>query len=183
MLRGLHANNGWKVLTLALSILAVASMSGCLDFFSNDISNDQKNADAHVAKPAFDFTVTDTEGYNFTLSNQTGHVVILDFMWISCAACDAMVPTMKMIQNNYDNIVIMEITVEPLDTMKDMAQYRKDKNITWELARDYNGTLKKAYSVAAAPTYYLIAKNQTVAWAQVGTCDYSTFNDEIAKII
>ena len=179
MRRSLLSNNGWKVLTLSVSILVISSMSGCL---SSDFSGDQKKADAHVAKPAFNFNVTDTEGHNFTLSNQTGQIVLLDFMWISCPACDSMIPTLKNINNNYD-IVIIEITVEPLDTMKDLKKYRDDKGLPWTFARDYNGTLKSAYSVAAAPTFYLIAKNQTVSWAHVGSCNYDTLNTEINKIL
>jgi thiol-disulfide isomerase/thioredoxin len=179
MLQGHRSNNGWKVLTLSMTILLVMSFSGCL---SSDFSDDQKNADAHVAKPAFNFNVTDTEGHNFTLSNQTGHIVLLEFMWISCPACDSMVPTLKNLNNNYD-IVILEITVEPLDTMKDLKNYRNEKSLPWEMARDYNGTLKAAYSVSAAPTFYLIAKNQTVAWAHVGSTSYDDLNTQINKIL
>jgi cytochrome oxidase Cu insertion factor (SCO1/SenC/PrrC family) len=179
MFQGLGSNNGWKALTLSMTILVVMGLSGCL---SSDFSDDQKKADALVAKPAFDFNVTDTEGHNFTLSNQTGQIVLLEFMWISCPACDSMLPTLKNINNNYD-IVILEITVEPLDTMKDLKNYRKEKSLPWEMARDNNGTLKAAYSVAAAPTFYLIAKNQTVAWAHVGSCNYDDLNTEIIKIL
>ena len=179
MPQGRLSNHGWSSLTISMTILLVVSASGCL---SSDFSEDQKKADAHVAKPAFDFTVTDTEGRNFTLSNQTGHIVLLEFMWIECPACDTMIPTLKNINNNYD-IVIVEITVEQLDTMKDLKKYRDDKGLPWTFAKDDNGTLKATYSVAAAPTFYLIAKNQTVAWAHVGSCNYDDLNTEINKIL
>jgi thiol-disulfide isomerase/thioredoxin len=111
------------------------------------------------------------------LSNQSGKVVLLEFMWVSCPACDTMIPILKNINSNYD-IVILEISVEPLDTFKDLKDYKKNNDVPWNFAKDNNGTLKSAYSIEAAPTFYLVAQNMTVAWG-----DEKTIRTEINKII
>ena len=66
--------------------------------------------EVYALEVAPDFTITDIDGKEFTLSNYRGKVVVLDFFAIECPGCVDEIPHLKALQGEFgEDLVIIAI--------------------------------------------------------------------------
>ena len=106
-----------------------------------------------------DFTLKDTGGNTFSLSDYEGEkVVVLDFMFTTCVPCekfvkDALEPYSKNMDNN--DVVIISVSVFGEDDESELRNYAKD--FGWIHAMgDSNGDIELAYGVTGTPKLFII---------------------------
>jgi len=119
-----------------------------------------------------DFTLKDTEGKTFSLSEYEGEkVVILDFMYTTCEPCERFVknslkPYSKIMDN--DDVVILSISVFGFDSESDLADMANDHG--WRHAMgDTNGDIEIAYGVEGTPKLFIIDKNGQITYEAGGS--------------
>jgi len=116
------------------------------------------NLSAHVSSQGIapDFTLSDTEGVTFTLSNLKGKTVLLSFGASWCFFCVQEVPTLIKIQkNNRDkNFQLLAIN---LDSSINKAKKFKDKQrLNYPLLFDADAKVANAYSVRGIPANFVV---------------------------
>ncbi len=118
-----------------------------------------------------DFTLKDTRGNTFSLSDYEGEkVVVLDFMFTTCVPCekfvkDALEPYSKNIDND---VVIISVSVFGEDDEAELRNYAED--FGWIHAMgDSNGDIELAYSVTGTPKLFIIDKNGQITYEAGGT--------------
>ena len=119
-----------------------------------------------------DFTLKDTEGKTFSLSDYEGEkVVVLDFMYTTCPPCekfvdDALEPYSKEMDNG--NVVIISISVFGTDNENKLRDYAKDYG--WRHALSgIDGDIEIAYEVQGTPKLFIIDKEGKITYTAGGT--------------
>ena len=117
------------------------------------------------ASEAPDFTLRDTEGKYFNISDYEGNdTLVLFFMFITCPSCeifaDRVLDDYFTIINSEEcgcNISLLSISVmRGGDDEEDFTDYSRYHG--WRHALDINESLEKAYNIDKVPTYVIIDK-------------------------
>jgi cytochrome oxidase Cu insertion factor (SCO1/SenC/PrrC family) len=122
-------------------------------------------AEASEEVEAPDFTLKDTEGKYFNISDYEGNdTLVLFFMFTTCPGCEFFVD--RVLDDYFDNISseecdcsisILSISVmrggDEKEDLKDYSRYHG-----WRHALDINESLEKAYNIGKVPTYVIIDK-------------------------
>jgi peroxiredoxin len=105
--------------------------------FNLSAQEDDRGYIVETGQMAPDFTVTTTDGKTFTLSEQRGKVIMLQFTASWCSVCRKEMPHIEkeiwLPLKDKDFVLLGLDRDEPLDIVKDFA---KKMNITYPLAPD-----------------------------------------------
>ncbi|MCS6830928.1 MAG: redoxin family protein [Armatimonadota bacterium] len=117
-----------------------------------------------------DFTLTDMEGNEVSLSSLRGKVVFLDFWATWCPPCKASLPHTQALSQHEkaqsgDLVVLAVNAREELDKVK---KFMQDNSYTFRVLMDKEGAVLNAYKVQGIPTFVLIDREGKIAWVQVG---------------
>ena len=122
-----------KFLVLLLSILLLAGIASAEEEI-NDI----------LGKPFPDFSVKDTEGNTFTLSEvlKDHEAVVINFWATWCEPCWREFPFLNEAYKEYKGrVAFIALSKEKKDTIEKIADYRKDNGIDFPMGRDEDLTL------------------------------------------
>ena len=118
--------------------------------------------------PAYDFTITDTDGNQFQLSEHEGSVVLIDFFMPSGLNSALMHGEIKAIRENFteQELVIVSIGVEAEDD-QEIREFKDDYGGDWTYARDIEG-LWQQFGVTATPSICVVDVDGNVQFHHVG---------------
>jgi len=135
-------------------------------------------------KIAPDFTLTDIDGNEFTLSDQKGKVVLLEFLATWCSHCVKEIPTLKVVYEKFEEaLIIISISVDPdQDTGPRLKQFREKYAIPWKIARDTVG-VSDTYGVSGLPTTMIIDQEGYIRYRHVGEIGESALSKEVKELI
>jgi thiol-disulfide isomerase/thioredoxin len=120
---------------------------------------------------AHEFTLVDTEGREFSLSDFRGKYVLLDFFAIWCKPCELSLPHLKELKHQLGtNIVIISIDIDVEETLQQVIDYKQAHGMDWIVARDTE-YLSMPYRVSALPTFVLIDPSGNIVNTYVGVTD------------
>lgn len=113
--------------------------------------------------PAPDFTVTTFDGQQFTLSEQRGKVVVINFWASWCGPCRTEAPAFESLWRQYKDkgVRFLGITFadDPQDSQEFMAQY----GMTYPSAADGHSDISKGlYRIQGVPETFVIDKQGNV---------------------
>lgn len=106
----------------------------------------EEGSDSYLGKPFPDFTVTDTDGNTFTLSEalKDHEAVLINFWATWCEPCAMEFPFLNEACKNYgDRVAFIALSNEPKDTIEKIAEYRKESGIAFPMGRDEDLALTK----------------------------------------
>ncbi len=135
------------------------------------------------------FTVTDIYGNQFTLSECSAKVVLIDFFATSCLPCREAIPVFREFYNEYprDQLEIVSISPEDRNTLENFA---KDPNtyMTWFVVSDPAGSVFYSYlgGDTRIPHMFLIDADGYIAYDHLGWSgdeDESELRSKINSII
>ncbi len=88
----------------------------------------------HLGDVIRDFTVTDTEGNSYTLSEmlKTKKCVVLNFWFVSCNPCKHEFPFLQKDYEAFGDDVAF-IALSPLDKMEEVAAYKQEMGLTFPM--------------------------------------------------
>jgi len=137
-----------------------------------------------------DFTLRDTEGVTFSLSEYEGEkVVILDFMFSTCEPCEKLVkeaiePYSKKMDN--DEVVIISVSVFGEDSEKTLREYADGYGWRHALDIDPNNSENKGevtldYKVTGTPKIFIIDKKGEMTYSHTGPISENELANEVKK--
>lgn len=132
---------------------------------------------AGVGQPPQDFTVTLTSGSTFTLSEQKGKVILLDFWSTSCPPCIEEIPNIRTIyQKNKENgFDIISISLD--ENKQKLADFLSKQPMPWNTVFSGNGwddDIAKLYEISSIPSVYLLDKKGILRYFDVRGNDLKT---------
>lgn len=122
-----------------------------------------------VGQQIKDFSITTFDGQRFTLSEQAGKVVLLNFWSSWCASCDEEGAALEQVwQEVKPGGEILFLGVNYVDTDKDSMAFLERYSITYPNGADLGSRIANYFKVDAVPETYLINPDGTLAAIQIG---------------
>jgi len=100
----------------------------------------------------FDFSVKDIDGNQFTLSQQTANLILVDLMATWCGPCLDVVTELEMVKDRFGS-GLQVISID-IDTEKEndatLRKFRSEHDVKWPMAMD-TPDLEAKYDVKSIP--------------------------------
>jgi peroxiredoxin len=137
-----------------------------------------------VGEKAPNFSVTGTEGEKFTLSENSGKVIVLDMMSTTCSACINEMKHLNEIFTRYspDEVIIVSIDVQRSDSNNDLRSFKTEYGNNWTFARDTDDVANK-YKVKYTPTTVIIDKDGIIRYHTTGVVSVTKLSHEIEMLL
>lgn len=131
-----------------------------------------------------DFTLTDTNGQQFKLSDYWNNdkVLIIDFMYTTCPPCnkfaeDTLEPYLR---DKPSDVAILSISVFGKDDADELQSFAED--LGWRHALgDKEGKIELAYKVTATPKLFIIDNQGRMTFEHVGGVSLDELDEEVEK--
>jgi peroxiredoxin len=136
--------------------------------FSDFINRMQENAG--IGKPPKDFTVTLTSGDTFTLSEQTGKVVLVDFWGTICAPCIKEFPNMRQLYKKYHDQGFEIISINLDESCEKFESFLEKQPLPWKhifSGKAWQDELIALYEVESIPFLFLVDKKGVMRYFDV----------------
>jgi len=162
-----------KASLLCAILLLVISSTGC--------TNDDGPV---VYESAPDFSLIDTDGEKFSLGKYLGEVIILDLMATWCGPCVEEMDHLKRIHNDYkaEGVRIISIDVDNGEDRKKLNDFKLKHECDWQFAHN-GGSVGNTYGADSIPMIYIIDREGSIAFKQIGLTDYSVIKKEVEKLL
>ncbi len=121
----------------------------------------------------FDFTVTDTDGIAYTLSEllKEKKAVVLNLWYTGCQPCKMEFPFLQNAYQRYaDDIALIAINPDSSDDEAGISAYKSENNLTMPMAK-VDGNWNNVIENIAFPTTIIIDRFGTVGLIHIGSID------------
>ena len=156
-------NCGLPALMMCLVMIILALCAGT-------VSAEEYNK-AFLGKPFPDFTVTDTEGDTFTLSEalKDHEAVLINFWATWCGPCLNEFPHLNEAYEKYrDRVAFIALSKEKKDTIEKITEYQKENGITFPMGQDEGQKVYGIFSTTGVPITVVVDRFGNAAFVQMG---------------
>lgn len=115
-----------------------------------------------------DFTAELTDGSSFTLSEQQGKVVLLNFWATWCSPCVEEMPALEKIYQEYGDQVEV-LAVDCGEEKETVDQFLEEKDYSFPVAYDEKNEISEKYPSDGIPYTLVIGKDGTVTETFTGS--------------
>jgi peroxiredoxin len=125
-----------------------------------------------LGKPFPDFTVEDTDGNTFTLSEKLkDHEAVLINFWATwCGPCRNEFPAINKVYEEYkDRVALIALSTEPKDTNDVIRAFREDNDLTIPMGRDEDHKLYNTTGTKNIPVTVIVDRFGNVVFFQIGS--------------
>ncbi|HEX2946293.1 MAG TPA: TlpA disulfide reductase family protein [Clostridia bacterium] len=144
-------------------------------------SGNEKTQTEKVMAP--DFTLKDTDGNSFKLSDYKGKIVILNFWAVWCKYCKLEMPDLNKLNKELEKkneAVLLAIDVqESADTVR---EYLSSNGFSLKALLDEDGSVAQTYGVSGYPTTLVINPDGSIYAYTTGETDEATLLKAIDMI-
>lgn len=97
-------------------------------------------------------------------------MVLLDFWFINCGWCQAIIPEMVQTYNKLHGMGVEIVGINGEDAEETLRPFLTEKKITWPQTIQYknDSSVHKLYRVRSFPIYYLIDRDGKIAARREG---------------
>jgi peroxiredoxin len=142
------------------------------------------NVGINTGQIAPNFTLTDINGNQFSLSDYRGRVIVIDLMATWCGPCITEMGHLREIFSKYDHseVWILSIDVDNAETVSQLTQFKTDYGDDWTFATQ-GSSVGTTYGVTGIPQMYIIDKDGVIAYKNTGVTSSEKLSSEINKLL
>lgn len=116
-----------------------------------------------------DFTINTFDGTEFTLSEQRGNIIVLNFWGSWCAPCRAEAPDLQRAYEQYQDQGVVFVGVTYLDREEDSLDFIDEFGLTYINGPDQGTRISRdMYHIDGAPETFIIDRDGTIAYFHYG---------------
>lgn len=158
--------------------LTVLLLTGC----DNSTTESQVSNGGLVGNVAPDFTLTDMQGQQVSLSQFRGKVVVLNFWATWCPPCREEMPSMERLYREFESqgLVMLAVNVEA-NGKQMVAKFLQKTPHSFPILLDSDNIAQNAYGVFRFPESFIIDRNGVVVEKIIGGRDW--MSGSIFKLI
>jgi peroxiredoxin len=121
-------------------------------------------ATARVGQDAPDFTLSDCEGHQHTLSGHKDQIVVLEWLNQQCPVSRGAVPVMKEMRRKYAGQPVLWLGIDSTYYRKPQedVQYAKDQGLDVPILMDTDGRVGHLYGAKVTPHIFIVSKGKLV---------------------
>lgn len=129
-------------------------------------------AEKFMNTKAPDFTLTNMNGEEVSLSDFKGQNVILEFVWTDCSYCQSVQPTVAEFKAKNNDVQVLQVF--PYDDAEKIKSFLEQTNTTDKVNKDFiltnekRNTVTKDYEILLTPTFMFIDKNGFITYVHLG---------------
>jgi cytochrome c biogenesis protein CcmG/thiol:disulfide interchange protein DsbE len=149
----------WKEAALvfaASAMLGAAMLSSGCSWLNTGSTPAKKNENA--TKMAIDFTAKNLVGREIRLSDFRGKVVLVNFWAVWCGPCEAEIPELVDLYNNYRDKGFVIVGVSDLSDLGDIKSFVAEHKMSYPVVVD-PGHISDDYNVIYLPTSFLLDRD------------------------
>jgi peroxiredoxin len=164
--------NRVRIVSLALSVViaGLLVLSGC-----------GLEAAPEIGYPAPDFTLTDLDGNEVSLSSYRGKAVFLNFWATWCPPCRFEMPEMEGLYQEYKNKDVVIIGVDLMEYASSVSSFVEENGYSWTFVIDSTGEVTADYAVTGIPASFFIDKKGIIRALQVGAMSRALMETNLAE--
>lgn len=172
-----------KISGVILLAVFVSFFLGCSERGSKEEAKEKPKQDSVQRKEAIDFTLTDLDNVERTLSAQKGSVVVVDFWATWCPPCKVEIPYLKNMYDSYKDQGLVMWGVG-LDDEAKLRKFAGDFEINYPILVGTRA-LGQQYDVQGIPTTFIFDKSNRIAFKHVGFAAgmEKSFEEEIKQLL
>lgn len=134
------------------------------------------------AQTAPDFTLTDVNGDQVSLSDFSGKVIVLNFWATWCGPCRMEIPDFVDLQNKYeDDLVIIGVSLDK-DGPRAVEPFVKEYKINYPIIYGSGQVVQDYGGIRGIPTTFIIDRDFNIQRKYVGYRDRSIFENDILTL-
>jgi len=170
----------WILLGI-LGMLLLSIAPALAQTYQEKVEKDQA-PEITVGQLAPDFTATDLDGTEFTLSSMLGiKPVVLDFWATWCPPCRRELPFIKEFDATYgDQVLVYCITSEAPEDLDTITKFLSDNDYHMKVIHDSDRTIGNSYYANAIPYLVVIGVDGKVLATHLG---YSEETDVVGELV
>jgi len=150
-------------------LLTVLLLASC----DNSTSVQQVSPGGLVGKEAPDFTLTDMQGQQVSISQFRGKVVILNFWATWCPPCREEMPSMEKLYRDHQDQGLVMLAVNVEENGKQLvSKFLQKTPYSFPILLDSENTAQNAYGVFRFPESFIIDRNGVVVEKIIGGRDW-----------
>ncbi len=115
-----------------------------------------------------DFTLSDLQGQEYTLSEQQGKVVVINFWATWCGPCRQEIPAFAKFHEEHPEIQMYGVSVDDKMSAARLEAAAKRLGINYTVLHDKRSLASRAYQVTVLPTTFVIGEDGQVLRAHAG---------------
>ncbi|NQV15421.1 TlpA family protein disulfide reductase [bacterium] len=132
-----------------------------------------------LAKMAPDFTLTDTNGEEISLSDFKGKVIIVDFWATWCGPCRMEIPSFIELQKQYgDDVVILGVSLDKGGPSA-VLPFAEKNGINYPIVYGNNSVTQAYGGIRGIPTTFVIDREFNIQRKYVGYTKHDVFEKDI----
>ncbi len=155
-----------RITPMILGLVALALIWQGLSFCGDRLALGA-SVEGLVGAPAPDFALKTIDGKQIALSDQPGHVYVLDFWSINCPPCHTLAPKLQSIHRSYGFHGVRVVGVNLADSAAAIKKYAESRGYTYMQTMD-RGAVATAFGIYATPTVVVIDRKGVVRDVMVG---------------
>jgi len=126
-----------------------------------------------ISRPAPQFTLTDLDGKQVSLSDYKGKTVMIDFWATWCGPCIASFPGLQQTVNKYaDDKDVKFLFINSWERVENKKQnaadFMKKNNYSFHVLMDEDNKVITDFKVSGIPTKFIIDKEQNIRFISIG---------------
>ncbi len=168
---------------ITIAVLGLLVVQACTPS-SQAIQGGQQEASVgiSVGEIAPDFTLSDLDGNELSLSDFRGKAVFINFWATWCPPCRAEMPEIEAVYQEYKDKDVEVIGVDLLETKDEVSQFVQQYGYSWTFVIDTTGEVATTYNLAAIPTSFFIDREGIIRVVNIGAMTKRAMKTALATI-
>ncbi len=157
-----------------------------LAFIQDQAALGAGGSESEEGKPALDFTLTDIDGKEFSLTDFSGNPVIIEIMATWCGTCISETDDFRKALDSYPELYLISVDVDPTEEVQEIDRFRRayskpEFDERWLFALDTDQVSAK-YGAPFTGTTILVDKEGKIAYRDSWSTDFSEIEKAMGKL-
>ncbi len=136
-----------------------------------------------VGHPAPNFTLSNLDGEQVTLSDLRGQVVVLNFWATWCGPCRVEMPEFETVYGKWKGQGVVILGINVFEDPSRVSGAAAEMGITFPILLDREGQVAQSYEILGYPTTFLIDRDGIIQGLQIGQMPGSTLEAGIKEFL